>query len=431
MKTLATLSVLILLHPGGSIPGLRAQESTTPAKKDPFNQVVELVELKDETIFDEIARLNQAFDISISIEGILPAKGTVANPKFTARIEKQTISDLLTWLCALDTRYTWSRDGNMINLFPRMFLNDKNYFFNRLLPELRFQDARDSGDAAIDIVHRLGDPNEHLIFMGIGGTQSFAKPWTATFHDITVRQALNRIAQQLGPTYGWQIGGTTNQRMIMFHYKLGARPNSKVIHENGCGIGFETIGTIAPSNYTGNRGGTGDRRDVSAFQGKCPSRIDPLLRKPALDPSSFPALFKLTHGRQATYQYSFDKQYGYGIMASWISENNPPIPMTRLEGSAPITPLLATHTRLRLCAAKCLSATPFVSNPYALFHFPYPVSPLLATHTKTAGCIPTPPILKLAPPPGSSPIGFPSSHPLESPRYTIQRTCTHRNEARA
>jgi hypothetical protein len=27
--------------------------------------------------------------------------------------------------------------------------------------------------------------------------------------------------------------------------------------------------------------------------------------------------------------------------------------------------------------------------------------------------------------------GFPSPHPLKSPRYTIQRACTHRNEARA
>lgn len=73
------------------------------------------------------------------------------------------------------------------------------------------------------------DPNENLYFLGIGGTQGFAKPWTASFRNITVRQALNRIAEQLGATYGWQIGGTANQRMIMFHYKLGVRPNSKVI----------------------------------------------------------------------------------------------------------------------------------------------------------------------------------------------------------
>jgi len=74
---------------------------------------------------------------------------------------------------------------------------------------------------------------------------------------------------------------------------------------------------------------------------------------------------------------------------------------------------------------------PFLSSAYTLFQVPYPVSSFLATHTKTAGCVPTLPILKLAPPPASPPIGFPQSHPLESPRYSIQRACTHRNEARA
>ena|SRR5712664_4026241 len=48
---------------------------------------------------------------------------------------------------------------------------------------------------------------------------------------------------------------------------------------------------------------------------------------------------------------------------------------------------------------------------------------------KTAGCIATIPILKLHAPPASPLIGFPPSHPIESPRYTIQRACTQRNEA--
>jgi len=232
MKTLTVLFVVTHFCFGGSVLDLTAQEQSTPVRNDPLTQVVGVVQLKDETIFDEIARLNQAFDISISIEGILPAAGTVVNPKFSARIENQPITNILSWLCALDTRYTWTRDGSMVNIFPRAFLNDKSYFFSRLVPEIHFQEVRESGVAAMEIVHQLGDPNEQLYFMGIGGTQSFAKPWTATFHNITVRQALNRIAQQLGPTYGWQVGGTANQRMIMFHYKLGARPGSKTIPEN-------------------------------------------------------------------------------------------------------------------------------------------------------------------------------------------------------
>ncbi|SRR5712692_1144513 len=229
MNTEVVLLMFTIFSFARPLLGLPAQESTTPVKKDPLDQVVESVQLRNESIFDEIARLSQAFDISISIEGILPATGTVVNPRFTARTDNQTIASVLSWLCVLDARYTWTRDGNMINLFPRAFLGDKSYFFNRLLPEVRFQELRESGVAAMEVVHQLGDPNENLYFMGIGGTQSFAKPWTVTIRDITVRQALNRIAQQLGPTYGWQIGGTTNQRMLMFHYKLGVRPGYNVV----------------------------------------------------------------------------------------------------------------------------------------------------------------------------------------------------------
>jgi hypothetical protein len=58
------------------------------------------------------------------------------------------------------------------------------------------------------------------------------------------------------------------------------------------------------------------------------------------------------------------------------------------------------------------------------------MTPLLATQ-ENCRCVPTLLILKLLAPTVSPPIGFPPSHPLESPRYPIQRACAHRNEARA
>src|SRR6267142_2315667 len=62
----------------------------------------------------------------------------------------------------------------------------------------------------------------------------------------------------------------------------------------------------------------------------------------------------------------------------------------------PLSPFVATHTQSPLCVAKCTSATSFLSDSSALFHFPYPVSPVFATHMKTAGCVPTIPILELS-----------------------------------
>ena len=233
MNTKRLVNLLLLTFFGVVLTRAFAAQEPSSADKDPFDQKLASVELKDESIFDAVARLNQASDIAISIEGIVPAQGTVQNPKFRARIDGPTVSEALSWFCKLDTRYSWSRDGNMANIFPSTMRDNPNYFFNRKLPDLHFQDVRQSDDAAITIVHQLGDPSEHLYFLGVGGTQSFSKPWTTTFHDITVRQGLNRIAHQLGPSYGWQIGGHVGVRLIMFHYKLGASKDYKVVqHEN-------------------------------------------------------------------------------------------------------------------------------------------------------------------------------------------------------
>jgi hypothetical protein len=189
-------------------------------KFDPLEQKVGSFELRDQTLGDALGRLNQSFDISISIEGVLPEEGTVTNPKLTANIENRTLAEVLDWLCTLDTRYVWARDGNNVNFFPRASSNDPNYFFGRTLADLHFQNVRNVGDAVIAIDHQASDPSGGVIYMGIGQTQGFAEAWTASFSNITVRQALNRIARQLGPTYGWQIGGTTKARLIVFHYKL-------------------------------------------------------------------------------------------------------------------------------------------------------------------------------------------------------------------
>jgi hypothetical protein len=199
------------------------QETPTLPGLDPLAQKVGVFVLKDETLGEALGRLNQSLDVSISIEGVLPDEGTISNPKLTSSIENANAIEVLNWLCALDPRYTWARDDNSVNLIPRNRLNDPKYFFNRVLPELRLEQVHRVDDAVFAIVHQLGDQNENLFFMGIGGTQSFAEPWTASFKDITVRQALNRIAHQIGPTYGWQIGGTTKGRLIIFHYKLGGR----------------------------------------------------------------------------------------------------------------------------------------------------------------------------------------------------------------
>lgn len=195
------------------------RQSASPAL-DPLVQNVGSFTIRNETIGEALGQLNQSFDISISIEGVLPEEGTIANPKLTGAVENLSLAGVLDWLCTLDGRYTWARDGNNINVIPRARLNDPEYFFNRTLADLHFEHVRKVVDAVLLVDRQSGDAQGGVIYMGIGQTQSFPRDWTVSFDRITVRQALNQIARQLGPTYGWQVGGTTKARLIVFHYKL-------------------------------------------------------------------------------------------------------------------------------------------------------------------------------------------------------------------
>jgi hypothetical protein len=60
------------------------------------------------------------------------------------------------------------------------------------------------------------DPSDRYVF-------GLAKPWTVTLKDVTVREVLDQIAQQFGPSYGWQFYGAQNFRMITFHESLEVR----------------------------------------------------------------------------------------------------------------------------------------------------------------------------------------------------------------
>jgi hypothetical protein len=219
-KPVSTLFSLLLTILALHTSSKQAPTTNVPG---PLEQKVESFELRDQTIGEALGHLNQSFDISISIEGVLPEEGAVTNPKLTASMRNVTVAEVLDRLCVLDPRYTWERDGSRANFFPKTSLSDPNYFFNRTLTDLNFHDVRQVGDAVIAIDHQSGDPSGGVIYMGMGQTQGFAKAWTASFRNLTVRQALNRIAQQLGPTYGWQIGGTTKAKLIVFHYKLEAK----------------------------------------------------------------------------------------------------------------------------------------------------------------------------------------------------------------
>ncbi len=197
-------------------------EQTTNAG-DSFEQRIAVLTLDGETIFAAIGKLSQTADIVFSIEGRLPPKNggpLPPHPRFSGRIEGRSLKEVLDWLCGLDPEYTWTRDHNTANLFPRAVLNDSSYLLNRKLAILRFDGEPDAGKAVLAVVGQLPGAREQLAFLQGGGSTTFAKPPKATFRNVTVREALNRIAEQLGPTWGWQFSGTNEFKFVVFHERI-------------------------------------------------------------------------------------------------------------------------------------------------------------------------------------------------------------------
>ncbi len=199
-----------------------AQTPTRSVDADnPLRQPVQLLELHNEYFAAGVARLNTlTTGVGFSIE--FPATpGTSPpppDPKFSAEIHQVNLGEALDWLCKLDPRFTWSLDGTTINIFPRE--TEKDYLLNRKI-SIQFTSMVKADDVVSKVITPVSRSGESFISWSSAG--SFSKPWTATFQDITVRAALNRIAQQLGPGYGWVVDGSRQVRFYSFH--MGLKPS--------------------------------------------------------------------------------------------------------------------------------------------------------------------------------------------------------------
>ncbi|HXE91722.1 MAG TPA: hypothetical protein VNK82_12255 [Terriglobales bacterium] len=179
--------------------------------------------MDDETVFDAVAKLSHAYRFAVSIEYPLTSTTTRTlppSPRFTARVEDKTLREVLDWLFTLDSRYTWSRDLVMVNVLPRSKTGDQLYLLNRRLALVSFQDVPDAEKAVFAVLRLVPDKKENPAVLQLGHKPTFGAPWTATFEEMTVREAFNRIAQQLGPSYGWQYTGTEEFQLITFHEKV-------------------------------------------------------------------------------------------------------------------------------------------------------------------------------------------------------------------
>lgn len=199
---------------------------------DPFQRIVPTIVLSHQTMFEAFAKLYAATGIVVSVERVLAPANRIdatdvlddrTDPRFTATIASGDATKVLDEICALDGRYAWSRDGNMANVYPWATVSNPDYLFNRRIPIFQLTGQKNPGTAAVDAVAGLPGAGAQsvppLVVVGVGAFD-FAQPWTIAFRDITVRQAINRIAQHLCTTCGWQLVGTKEPPTLMFYRRL-------------------------------------------------------------------------------------------------------------------------------------------------------------------------------------------------------------------
>lgn len=205
------------------------------ASSDPFQQHVAGLVLSEQSIVDGVAMLSRSTGLAVSVE--FPLGVTISGPApplktITVNIGPGTVAEVLDRLCALDSTFTWTRNGDILHVLPRISAKDPTYVLNKKADELRFQDVQEASDAIMKMVGQLRGPREQIAVLQVGTALNFARPWSATLKDVTVREAVDQIAQQLGSAYGWQFSGAQDFRMVTFHEGLLPKPSRSKQDQN-------------------------------------------------------------------------------------------------------------------------------------------------------------------------------------------------------
>ena len=183
-----------------------------------LEQTVPHFELKAANFVDGISHLSSmpVATLHLGLEEVFRPK--LSDPDrsalFSLSLENGTVRDILDALCGSDSRYIWSTDGSSINIYPKATVGDRKYLPNLWLERVAVTSATDP-DRLLDPLLELM-PGEQLGYIGIGGDDSYAAPWTVAFEHLTVRQLVNRAAEHIGPKSSWILQGAPQDRFFSF-----------------------------------------------------------------------------------------------------------------------------------------------------------------------------------------------------------------------
>lgn len=218
---------IVVLGLGQSLAQTQATDKTLKTNVGHF-------EIVDQDIVGSIAILSRQPDIHmhLGIEEVLREKTAdppSANPHFSLKLENRTLSEILNRLCELDTRYDWQFDGTTINIYPRATTETASYLLNRRFERLHLTGLRDPYQALFPMVAQLPPPREQMAYAQAGGNPSYAQPWDLSLSDVTLREAINALAANIGPSSSWILQGSKQYRQLTFtkgpFYLAGTGPS--------------------------------------------------------------------------------------------------------------------------------------------------------------------------------------------------------------
>jgi hypothetical protein len=180
--------------------------------------------LEQQTVIEALAGSSLQDDFALSVE--VPLKENYRDkdleiPRLTADVAGGTVREILDRLVRLDGRFAWSRYKHTINVFPsNSVAAGEAYIFQRRLRG-SLQEASGPGQAVVAITRALPPPPGNLVFVQVGGSADFASSrLSLDLEGLTVRQALDEVAQHIGQGYGWSIVGAKSAPSILFHGRM-------------------------------------------------------------------------------------------------------------------------------------------------------------------------------------------------------------------
>ena len=188
-----------------------------------LNSEISVFNLNNESIEVGLKRLaSTSAAFAMGFEHELKSKQAdppIKDPRLTLHLTVTTVRDALDAMCHADGRYTWSTDDAFINVYPIKTQNDASYLMNRRLEKLNLKELTDIQQGLLAIVNQLPPQKEQVAIaqIGIGVDDAYPpKPWTTSYENLTVRQAINRLVRHMGERSSWAFTGSTEFRAFAF-----------------------------------------------------------------------------------------------------------------------------------------------------------------------------------------------------------------------